>query len=105
MGTAVRARPRAGALVRAAPPPPPARTRRPRPRPRRRRRSKRQEQESFRGEVTWVVMLFVPVTLLEAHLGVREGGMVGADESVLQSGACSLAAPWLVDCEQPHVRD
>merc|ERR1711881_252897 len=74
------------------------------PRPRRRRRSKRREQESFRGEVTWVVMLFIPVTLLEAHLGVRGGSMVGAGESVLQSGACSLAAPLLGDCEQPHVR-
>ena len=49
-------------------------------------------------------MLFVPVTLLEAHLGAREGSMVRAGESVLRSGRCSLAASLLGGCEQPHVR-
>ena len=48
-------------------------------------------------------MLFVPVTLLEAHLGAREGSMVGDGESVFQRGTCSLAAPMLGGCEQPHV--
>ena len=48
-------------------------------------------------------MLFVPVTLLEAHFGARERSMVGDGESVLQRGTCSLAAPMLGGCEQPDV--
>merc|ERR1712100_445377 len=55
------------------------------------------------GAVTRVSVLFVPVTLLEAHLGAREGSMVGAGESALRSGRCSLAASLLGGCEQPHV--